>query len=71
LSTIITYNEKPKQAYIWLKTYQLVTKENDAQLKQQLKQFQNVYSLDGDFLDKVSTNTLANIKNGEFKTPKF
>jgi hypothetical protein len=71
LATIFTNNEKPKQAYIWLKTYQLVTKENDAQLKQQLKQFQNVYSLDGDFLDKVSTNTLANIKNGEFKTPKF
>ena len=36
-----------------------------------LKQYQSAYSLDGDFLDDVASNTLANIESGEFKTPKY
>jgi hypothetical protein len=71
LATIFTNKDKPKQAYIWLKAYQLVVNKRDIRVKQQLKQFQSAYSLDGDFLDKVAFNTVANIENGEFKTPKF
>jgi hypothetical protein len=71
LATIFTNRDKPKQAYIWLKIYQLATTKHDRQVKQQLKQYQSAYSLDGDFLDDVASNTLANIERGEFKTPKY
>jgi hypothetical protein len=71
LATIFTNRDKPKQAYIWLKIYHLVTTKHDEQVKQQLKQVQNAYSLDGDFLDDVASNTLANIESGKFKTPKY
>ena len=71
LATIFTNKEKPKQAYIWLKAYQLVTTKNKEQLKQQLKQYQSAFALDEDFLDKVAQNTLTNIENGTFKTPSY
>ena len=71
LATIFTNRDKPKQAYIWLKIYHLVTTKHDEQVKQQLKQVQKAYSLDGDFLDDVASNTLANIESGKFKTPKY
>ncbi|WP_114325524.1 DUF2989 domain-containing protein [Candidatus Colwellia aromaticivorans] len=71
LATIFTNRDKPKQGYIWLKTYKLVTKKNEAQVNQQLKQYQRAYSLDGEFLDKVASNTLANIENSTFKAPKY
>lgn len=72
LATIFTNKDKPKQAYIWLKIYQLVTPKNDnKQLVQQLTQYQSAYSLDGEFLDDVAANTLANIESGKFKAPKY
>jgi len=71
LTTIFTNRDKPKQAYIWLKIYHLVTTKNKVQMKQQLKQYQSAYSLDGEFLDKVASNTLDKIKSGKFKTPKY
>lgn len=72
LATIFTNKDKPKQAYIWLKIYQLVTtKKNNERITQQLTQYQSTYSLDGDFLDDVASNTLAKIESGEFKAPKY
>lgn len=71
LATIFTNKDKPKQAYIWLKIYQLVTTKHEEQVKQQLKQYQSAYSLDGDFLDKVASNTLTNIESGKFKAPTY
>jgi hypothetical protein len=72
LATIFTNSEKPKQAYIWLKIYQLVTpKKGNEHITQQLTQYQSAYSLDGEFLDDVASNTLAKIESGEFKAPKY
>jgi hypothetical protein len=71
LATIFTNRDQPKQAYIWLNIYHLVTTKHTKKVKQQLKQYQRAFSLDGDFLDDVANNTLANIENGEFKTPKY
>ncbi|PHR85668.1 MAG: hypothetical protein COA59_01620 [Colwellia sp.] len=71
LVTIFSNKGKPKQAYIWLKIYHLVTTKQNEQVKQQLVQYQSAYSLDGEFLDKVAHNTLAKIKAGKFKTPKY
>jgi hypothetical protein len=71
LATMFTNRDKPKQAYIWLKIYQLVTTKHDRQVKKQLEQIQSAYSLDGDFLDDVASNTLANIERGQFKAPKY
>lgn len=71
LATIFTNQDKPKQAYIWLKTYHLVTTKHNKQIEKQLKQYQNAYALDGDFLDKVASNTLTKINSGEFKTPTY
>lgn len=71
LVTIFTNRDKPKQAYIWLKTYHLATTKHHKQVKKQLQQYQSAYLLDGDFLDDVASNTLANIESGKFKTPKY
>lgn len=72
LATIFTNKDTPKQAYIWLKIYQIVTtKKNNEQIQQQLTQYQSAYSLDAEFLDDVASNTLAKIENGKFKAPKY
>jgi hypothetical protein len=71
LVTIFTNKGEPKQAYIWLKIYLLVTNKNDVYVNQQLKQYQSAYSLDADFLDEVAINTLTKIESGKFKAPKF
>lgn len=71
LATIFTNQAKFKQAYIWLKIYHLVTTKHVDQVKNQLEQYQSAYSLDGTFLDKVASNTLANIESGKFKAPKY
>jgi hypothetical protein len=71
LATMFTNTNKPKQAYIWLKDNNLVTKKNDELIKQQLKQYQRAHSLDGKFLDDVASNTLTKIENGKFKAPKY
>ena len=70
LVTTFINRDQPKQAYIWLKVYQLVSKKNKGRIKLQLKQYQNAYDLDVDFLDKVANNTLDNIVEGKFKAPK-
>ncbi len=71
LVTTFINRDQPKQAYIWLKVYQLVSKrKNKNRIKLQLKQYQNAYDLDVEFLDKVANNTLDNINNGKFKAPK-
>lgn len=71
LTTVFTNKNNPKQAYIWLKVYQLVIPKSDKKIKQRLKQYQVAYSLDSDFLDDVASNTLANIESGKFKSPKY
>jgi hypothetical protein len=71
LATIFTNKDKPKQAYIWLKAYQSVATKNTEQINKQLKQYQKVYALDEEFLDKVASNTITNIENGTFKTPTY
>ncbi|MCW8863686.1 MAG: DUF2989 domain-containing protein [Colwellia sp.] len=71
LATIFTNKEKPKQAYIWLKTYQLAQKKNNQQEVFALQQYAKNNALDVDFLDKVAKSTLSKIKLGEFKTPKY
>ena len=71
LATIFINQKKYKLAYIWLKTYQLVKDNNDEELEIILAQYQQGYSLDGDFLDEVASNTLNKIKSGKFTAPKF
>ncbi|NQY87682.1 MAG: DUF2989 domain-containing protein [Colwellia sp.] len=71
LATMFTNKNKPKQAYIWLKVYHLVTTKHEELVKQQLKNYQSAYALDGEFLDNVASNTLANIERGKFKAPKY
>lgn len=71
LATIFTNKEKPKQAYIWLKTYQLARNSNNQQELFTLRQYAKNNDLDVNFLDKVAKNTLAKIELGEFKAPKF
>ncbi|MBL4763859.1 MAG: DUF2989 domain-containing protein [Colwellia sp.] len=71
LATIFTNKDQPKQAYIWLKVYHLVTTKHEELVMQQLKKYQSAYALDGVFLDDVASNTLANIESGKFKAPKY
>jgi len=71
LATIFTNKEKYKQAYIWLKTYQLVNDEINSDLVDKLSLYQQRYRLDTDFLDKVAKNTLAKIESGKFTSPRF
>lgn len=71
LATIFTNKEKYKQAYIWLKAYQLVKLETNDTLAEKLALYQQAHNLDSEFLDKVAKNTLAKIKSGKFITPKY
>lgn len=71
LATIFTNKEAFKQAYIWLKIYQLVQKENNKELEESLAHYQQDYKLDADFLDQVAENTLDRILAGNFISPKF
>jgi len=74
LATIFTNKEQYKQAYIWLKTYQLVKEErnesNDG-LVERLALYQQNHQLDADFLNKVADNTLSKIQSGKFIAPKY
>lgn len=74
LATIFTNREEYKQAYIWLKTYQLAKDEKQSandQLIEKLTHYKQSYHLDSDFLDKVAKNTLTKIEAGKFVSPKF
>ncbi len=73
LATIFTNKNMYKQAYIWLKIYNLVhVKKNEKDLiDKSLINYQSTYNLDGTFLDKVAYNTLEKIESGQFNSPKF
>jgi len=71
LATIFTNKDKPKQAYIWLKIYQLVVNNNSNQVEFTLQQLAKSHSLNVDFLDEVAKSTLDKIEQGEFKAPKY
>lgn len=71
LATIFTNKEKYKQAYIWLKAYQLVNDEKNNDLVGKLSLYQQNHKLDSGFLDKVAINTLKNIRLGKFTSPRF
>jgi len=71
LATIFTNKEEYNQAYIWLKTYQLVKGEANDGLAEKLALYQQAYNLDNEFLDKVAENTLTKIQSGTFTTPKY
>lgn len=71
LATIFTNKDKPKQAYIWLKTYQLVVNNNNNQIELALEKLAKNNNLDVDFLDKVAESTLTKIEHGKFKAPKY
>jgi len=71
LVTIFTKIKKYKQAYIWLRTYQLLQDEPNEMIETSLNSYQQENALDTDFLDKVASSTLAKIKAGQFTSPSF
>jgi hypothetical protein len=71
LVTIFTKKKQHKQAYIWLRTYQLLQDKPDKKIEANLHQYQQENSLDADFLDKVASTTLAKIEAGQFISPSY
>lgn len=71
LSSIFTKNGQYKLAYIWLRAYQLTLEKPNETIENSLISFQKEKKLDGDFLDNVAENTLAQIEQGTFISPKF
>ena len=60
-----------KQAYIWLRIYQLLQDEPDEIFETSLNSYQQENALDADFLNKVASSTLAKIESGQFTSPSF
>ncbi|PKI16164.1 DUF2989 domain-containing protein [Colwellia sp. 12G3] len=71
LATIFTKKRQYKQAYIWLRTYQLLQDEPDEMIETSLNSYQRAKGLDADFLDKVASTTLTKIEAGEFTSPSY
>jgi hypothetical protein len=71
LVTIFTKKRQHKQAYIWLRTYQLLQNEPDEMIETSLKHYQQQNALDTDFLDEVASSTLAKIEAGQFVSPSY
>jgi hypothetical protein len=74
LQTLSTIHIKKKQfnkAYIWLKIYHLYQDEPDKLTEESLSNYAITHALDTDFLDKVASNTLDKILEGEFVSPKL
>lgn len=71
LATIFTKKRQYKQAYIWLRTYQLLQDKPDKMIEGSLNTFQLANKLDADFLDKVASATLAKIEAGKFTSPTY
>lgn len=71
LSTIFTKNKQYKQAYIWLRTYQLSESSSDELIEMSLQNYQQTHALDADFLDKVASSTLDKIEAGTFTSPSY
>ena len=70
-STIFIKKKQYKQAYIWLRTYQLLLDEPDKMIEESLNYYQKHKKLDASFLDKVASATLSKIQAGEFTTPSY
>lgn len=71
LSSIHIKKKLYKKAYIWLKVYQLYLDEPDKLTEESLSNYAITHKLDTDFLDKVASNTLDKILDGEFVSPKL
>ncbi len=71
LATIFTNKKEYKQAYIWLKAFYLAQEKPDKWVNETLQQYQQAYQLNSDFLDEAAENTLDNILDGQFHSPKF
>lgn len=71
LATIFTKKKQYKQAYIWLRTYQLIQDKPDKMIETSLTNYQQTNSLDASFLDKVASTTLDKISAGQFTSPKY
>ncbi|WP_231733031.1 MULTISPECIES: DUF2989 domain-containing protein [Colwellia] len=71
LATIFTQKKQYKQAYIWLRIYQLLQDKPDQRIEANLKNYQQAKSLDAKFLDKVARTTFAKITAGQFTSPSY
>ena len=71
LATIFTQKKQYKQAYIWLRTYQLLLDRPDEMIETNLNGYQQAKKLDADFLDEVANTTLAKIEAGQFTSPSY
>lgn len=71
LTTIFTKRKQYKQAYIWLRAYQLSLDKPDETIELSLHNYQETHALDESFLDAVASTTLDKIKSGNFVSPKF
>jgi len=71
LATIFTQNKQYKQAYIWLRTYQLSLEKPDKMIEVSLNNYQQGKDLDADFLDEVANTTLSKIEAGRFTSPNY
>jgi hypothetical protein len=71
LTTIFTNKGNQKQAYIWLKVYQLSLNKNMPHVDKAIDNHVNDGTLNIDLLDQVAENTLMKIKKGQFKAPKY
>jgi Protein of unknown function (DUF2989). len=71
LATIFTQKKQYKQAYIWLRTYQLLLDKPDERIEANLTNYQQAKKLDADFLDEVASTTLDKIEAGEFTSPNY
>ena len=71
LVTIFTNKKQYKQAYIWLRTYQLLQDKPDKVIETSLNNYQQAKKLDADFLDEVASTTLNKIEAGEFTSPNY
>jgi len=71
LATIHTKLKQYKQAYIWLRAYQLIQKKPKVVIEDSLNNYQQTHALDGNFLDDVASATLSKIEAGKFTSPRF
>jgi Protein of unknown function (DUF2989) len=71
LATIFTQKKQYKQAYIWLRTYQLLLDKPDKMIETSLIGYQQAKKLNAEFLDEVASTTLAKIEAGKFTSPNY
>lgn len=71
LATIFTQKKQYKQAYIWLRTYQLLLDKPNKMIETSLIGYQQAKKLDAEFLDEVASTTLAKIEAGKFTSPSY